>query len=114
MGWILIALGAVAAWLVTLAAGMWIGWTARPYEDSRADQPPARDGGGRGDSPDPVPRPPLPFPGQFLLEIEDPDGPGGGDHWYAELTADLPQVRARLEEHLEHGLRVIRGEAPGE
>lgn len=112
MGWILIAAGALAAWLATLAAGMWIGWTAS-HEDSRADQPPARDGGGRGDSPAPVPRPPLPFPGQFLLEIEDPDGVTG-DTWHLEMLAGADELRARLDEHLNHALRVIRGEAdPG-
>ena len=70
MGWLL---GALGAFLATLGTGIWTGWALRAEhnENVAAARPPAA----AGDRAPAVPsaRSPLPFPGQFLLEIQDPD-----------------------------------------
>ena len=82
----------LAVWLVTLAAGIWIGWAIRgEHEDSRAQ---ARDDGGRDAPADPAPRPPLlPFPGQWALEIEA--DPFQGRTWLDALLEENGVSRDR-------------------
>ena len=94
MGWMWITAG-LGAFAATLAAGMWTGWMLRgEHEDSRAEQLPARDGG-RGSPPVPGPRPPLsPFPGQFLLDIQD-EPPRGGRTWLDALLEENGVSRDR-------------------